>query len=58
MREGCDLASQRGKQRRYSAIVSLTRLLPDDEQNRAFMVTNEIASCLAFENNNERYDRP
>ena len=37
-----------GKQKSDSAIVSLTRLLPDDEQSRAFMVTNEIASSLAF----------
>ena len=37
-----------GKQKSDSAIVSLTRLLPDDLQSRAFMVTNEIASSLAF----------
>ena len=48
MRKGCDLASQRGKQRRDSAIVSLTRLLHDEEYCRAFMVTNEKDSCSAF----------
>ena len=37
-----------GKQKGDSAIVSLTRLLPDDVQSRAFMVTNEIASSLTF----------
>ena len=31
-----------------SAIVSLTRLVHNDEQSRAFMVTNEIASSLVF----------
>ena len=37
-----------GKQKSDSAIVSLTRLLPDNVQSRAFMVTNEIASSLEF----------
>ena len=58
MRKGCDLASQRGKQRRDSAIVSLTRLLHDEEYCRAFMVTNEKDSCSTFQNTNKRYDRP
>ena len=33
---------------RDSAIVSLTRLLHDEEYCRAFMVTNEKDSCSAF----------
>ena len=37
-----------GKQKGDSVIVSLTRLLPDDVQSPAFMVTNEIASSLTF----------
>ena len=37
-----------GKQKGDSVIGSLTRLLPDDVQSRAFMVTNEIASSLTF----------
>ena len=37
-----------GRQNIDSAIVSLTRLFHDNEQNRAFMVTNEIVSSSAF----------
>ena len=54
----CELASQKGKQQRYSAIVNLTRLLHDEECCCAFMVTNEKDSCSAFQNNNKRYYRP